>query len=194
MRPDSIFNKIAAKRSFGISLLGLSAVLLILVSQQLGHKLPPLPSLKSPGESAALNAPIDKIEQLSSRTAFFRVQPVTNGSHPFYTLNFKPPPPPPQATTNPPVPAVPEPPKPPPPPPTKKLAVLYQGVYQSAGGTKKAFLLVDGKLSISPLGTAVAADWAIADIGIRQLILTNRAAATNTFQFNQPATIEVPAQ
>ena len=190
MRSDSIFNKVVSKRWFSISLLGLAVALLILVSLQLGRKLPPLPALKPSSHSTALEAPVEKIEQLSSKTAFFRIKPFTGTNEPFYTLNFQPPPtPPPQPTP----PAVVEPPKPPPPPPTKKIAVLYQGVYQTANGSKKAFLQVDGKLSILPPGGTVAADWAITEIAVKNLTLTNRSGKTNVLTFNRAGEIEVPA-
>jgi hypothetical protein len=180
-----MLNKIAGKRWFNIGLLTLSAALLILVSLQLGHQLPPLPALKRSTEAAL--EPVDQIEQLSSKTAFFRVKPFTNGKHPFFTLNFQPPPAPI------PTPVV-EPPKPPPPPPTKKLAVLYQGLYQTGAGEKRAFLQVEGKLSVVATGAPVAGYWTIKDIQLKNLILTNQSAQTNTLQFNHPSEIEVPAK
>ncbi len=189
MRSETIFNKVAGKRWFSITLLGLVAVLLILVSLYLGRKVPPLPPLKPSARPRALAAPVEKIEQLSSKTAFLRVKPFAGTNEPFYTLNFKAPPAPVQPT----VPVVPEPPKPPPPPPTKKVAVLYQGVYETAKGNKKAFLQVDGKLAILPLGGNVAADWDIGQIANKNLTLTNRAGQTNILNFNRATEIVVPA-
>ena len=189
MRSDSIFNKVASNRGFGIGLLVGSAALLLLVVLHLDQKLPPLPLLKESTESSVLLAPIEKIEQLSSKSAFLAIQPLTNGNHPFYTLNFKPPPAPPT-----PPPPAPEPPKPPPPPPAKKLALLYHGVYEAANGTKKAFLQVDGALSIFSPGSIVAADWAVAEIGLKKLTLTNKSAHTNVLDFNRTNVIEIPAQ
>src|SRR5206468_1426922 len=126
------------------------------------------------------------IEQLSSKTAFFRIKPLANGKEPFYTLNFEPPPPAPAPVI--------QAPKPPPPPLVKKLTVLYQGVYQTASGAKKAFLQVDGKLSILPAGSIIAADWTITDISPKNLTVTNHAAKTNVLNFNRATEIEVPVK
>ncbi|MDB6028711.1 MAG: hypothetical protein JWM68_4934 [Verrucomicrobiales bacterium] len=192
MRSDSIFNKVAGNRWFGIGLLAGAVALLLLVLLHLDQKLPPLPLLKESSEDSVLLAPVEKIEQLSSESAFLGIQTFTNGNHPFYTLHFQPPPaPPPPAPTPAPIP---EPPKPPPTAPTKKVALLYQGVYETASGAKKAFLQVDGKLSILSPGAFVAADWTVGEIAVKKLTLTNRTAQTNVLEFGHTNIIEVPAQ
>ncbi len=189
MPSDSIFSKFAGQRWFSIGLLGLTAVLLIIVSLRLGRKVPPLPPLNHSTGVPALPVTLDKIEQLSSKTAFMRIRPFSNGMHPFYTLHFQPPPPPPKPTPTPP----PSTPPPPVQPVVQKIPVLYQGVYETAAGGKKAFVVVNGKLSVLGPGATITHDWTVANIAVKDVTITNRALQTNTLKFNIPAELEVPA-
>ncbi len=162
-------------------------VLLALAVNDLGGELPHRAESKrraNPPDAAVL---VGKIEALFSPATFSALRPATpqarGAASLFYTTYFEPPPAPP---AQPPTPT-------PPPPTTKKIPLTYQGVYETAGGDKKAFVKVGEGLFVGPVGAKVVADLVVADIGLRTLTLKNAASQTNILQFNVVKEIEVPA-
>ncbi len=156
-------------------------VLFALTVFELGGQVPNRAALKRRPNPPDATILVGKIEALFSPAMVAAMRPPTNGVSPFYTTYFQPPPQPPTPVT----PTA-------PPPTTKKILLVYQGVYQAAAGEKKAFVKVGDGLFVGPVGSNVVADLVVADIALRTLILKNAASQTNLLQFNVPKEIEVP--
>lgn len=175
------------------ALLAVAAFLFFLVVLGLGHRLPALPPLLHAGSRPAEAVPVNKIQSVVSKAGLAQIRLFANAANPFFTKRFEPAPPPP------PPPAVaptvkPEPPPAPPPPVTRKLKLLYQGNYQTAAGEQKAFLTLDSNLAVLTPGAKIEGGWAVANIGMRKLTLTNASAQTNILEFNAVKEIEVPVK
>lgn len=179
-----ILKRLENSRVFSIALLIAALVLLVLAASDLGGELPNRAGLKSrpsPPDATMLSR---KIEALFSPATLQALRPATNGASPFYTTHFQPLAAPPPKTPDPtPAPAKPA---------TKKIQLTYQGVYQTAAGEKKAFVKVGDGLVVGTVGAKVVADWAVAEIALRTLILKNTASQTNILNFNVPKEIEIP--
>ncbi len=188
-----MFNQTASKRWFAIGLLLAAGFLLTLVAMTFDDNSVPLPALNEKPDPVDRIVPVNRIEQLSSDLTQSPVLPLVNGSHPFFTLHFKPAPPVP--TPLPVVEPVPEPAPPTPPAPVfKKFVLLYQGVYKTAEGSNQAFVRLENELFVLPPGGSVLDDWAIAEISWQKLTLTNRAAETTILEFNREKTLEIQEQ
>lgn len=108
-------------------------------------------------------------------------QPMTNLANPFFTLAIQAAPPPP-------------PPTPPPPPATRTVSVTYRGYLETSAGLRRALVLVDDRQLLVARGETVVANFAVADIELRHLSLTNAAGASVRGEFSKPVPVEVPAQ
>jgi hypothetical protein len=102
------------------------------------------------------------------------LRPEPGQPSPFYTAHFQPPRPK--------------------PPTTRKVNMTYLGLLELAGGERRAFLRVDNDTRIAPMGTAIVADLAVADMDRRTLTLTNSSSGTNILLFNVSKAVEVPIQ
>ncbi len=102
----------------------------------------------------------------------------TNLPNPVYTTYFQPPAPPPA----------------PKPATTRKVDLLFQGSFEVADSSARAFVKSGDNLVIGPAGTRVVADWTIAEVSKMGIILTNNAGQSNRLEFNKPAQVEVPVQ
>ena len=157
-------------------------VLLALAARDLGGELPNRVESKrrpNPPDAAVL---VGKIDALFLPATFSALRPATNAVSLFYTTYFQP-------LYAPPA----QPPAPTPAPTTKKIPLTYQGVYETAGGDKKAFVKVGEGFFVGPVGAKVVADLVVADIALRTLTLKNAASQTNILHFNVVKEIEVPA-
>lgn len=155
-----------------ISLLGALVLLLILVLSNVGGSILQLP--QNPRRSSAGGA-LSKINRLNSLFASSNVLSllqITN-SNPFFTTFYLPAPAP-------------------KPPATKKVDAVYQGFYQTADGRKLAFIKLGDALTVAPLGTKIAADFAVSEITFESVKLTNAAAAAQVLEFNARKQIEIP--
>lgn len=171
-------------RFFFVILLITALALLVLALNHLGGDLPPRAEVKRQNNPSDFTNVVEKIEGLFATETLIALRPATNTVSPFYTTHFQPPPAP-----------APEPVAPAPPPSTtKKVSVVYQGVYETAAGDKKAFVKVDQQLVVGNIGTKVVADWTVDTIDRRTLTLKNAVSETNIFQFNVPKEVEIPIQ
>ena len=169
-------------RWFSAAVLLGTLVLLTLAVFDLGGDLQHRAELKRRANPPDAILLVGKIEALFSPATLVAMRPATNGVNAFYTTHFQPPP------------APPKPPDPTPPPPApKKIQLTYQGVYQTAGGKKKAFVKVGDGLFVGPVGAKVAADLVVAEITVRTLILKNASSQTNILEFNVKKDVEVPS-
>ena len=75
---------------------------------------------------------------------------------------------------------------------TRQVELVYQGFYATSQGEKRAYIQAGTQLIVGPVGTVVAADYAIADISPRTLTLANRYGKKITLDFTVSKTIEVP--
>lgn len=96
----------------------------------------------------------------------------TNQPNPFYTAYFQPPPP----------------------PSTKRVELTYLGFVESEDRPRRALIQVDNATRLLSAGATVVADHIIVDIARRNLILTNRAGATNVLEFRIKKLLEIPAR
>lgn len=176
-----ILKRLENSRALLLALLFGALVLLVLVASELGGELPNRAGLKPRPYTPDVTGLARKIEALFSPGTLNTLRPATNGVSPFYTTHFQPPPPPPAP-----------PPAPTPTPTSVKIRLTYQGLYQSAGGEKKAFIKVGEGMVAGVVGAKVVADWSVAEIALRTLILKNPASQTNLLEFNVPKEIEIP--
>lgn len=148
--------------------------LLAIVLRDYGVRLPEIPNAGA--RPHPMMPPVSKAEldRLFSTEPLSGLRPEPGQASPFYTAHFQPPRPK--------------------PPTTRKVNVTYLGLLQSAGGERRAFLRVDNDTRIAPLGVAVVADLAVADMDRRTLTLTNSSSVTNLLLFNVSKAVEVPIQ
>ncbi len=171
-------------RFFFAILLIAAATLLVFAITDLGGNLPDRAEIKRQNHPPDFTNVVEKIEGLFATETLTALRPVTNAVNPFYTTHFQPPPAPAPAPVAP----------TPPPATTKKVSIVYQGVYETAAGVKKAFIKVDQQLVVGDLGAKVVADWVVDAIDRRTLTLKNAASETNMFQFNVAKEVEIPIQ
>lgn len=168
-------------RALQVAFLIGALALLGLVASDLGGEMPNRAALKNRPNPTDVTELGRKMETLFSPDTLGAARPGTNGVSPFYTTHFQPPAPP--AKTPEPVAAKAT---------TKKIQVIFQGVYETASGEKKAFIKVGDGLKVGAAGLNVVADWAVAEITLRTLTLKSAANQTNLLEFNVPKEIEVP--
>lgn len=156
-------------------------VLLVLVASEFGGGLPERAEIKARPNPTDATVLVGKIESLFSPATFKALVPATNQVSPFYTAHFQPS----GSSAKVPDPVSTK-------PATKKIQVIYQGVYQTAAGEKKAFMKVGEESVVGNVGAKVVADWTVAEIALRTLTLQSASAQTNQLEFNVPKEIEVP--
>jgi hypothetical protein len=152
-------------------LIGLAA-LLVSAARHLGVGIPEFPASPARRATAALPLPVARVKDLFSVARVPRFDAETNLVTPFYTLHFQPPPSK--------------------PPTTRKVDLTYLGHIKTAAGEKRAYVRVGETLFIGPVTSNVVADLAVAEISLRTLVLTNRAAQTNVLEFKTLKQVEVP--
>jgi hypothetical protein len=119
--------------------------------------------------------PLAKIDALFSSSEIGKAVPAPELVNPFYTTFFQPlSQPKPQAPT------------------TRKVELVYQGFYESAGGRKQAYVKAGDALTFAGPGEVVVADLAVSEITLRTLVLTNKSGQANTLLFKAPKEVEVP--
>lgn len=165
------------------TLLALLLVVLYVTASRLRGRLPALDELPATVPLRADLTPAGKVTGVFHTNQWPKIQPAAGLTNLFFTTQFVPPPPP-----------VAPPPPPPPPPPPRKVALLYQGFFETAETVRHAYLQVDTNLVLIKLGSNVVADVSVAEIGRRSIILTNAAGQTNVIPFRVPKEIEVPAK
>lgn len=84
--------------------------------------------------------------------------------------------------------------QPPPPPSTKPVELTYLGFVDSEGRPRRALVQVDNATRLFTAGVTVVADHVVTEIARRNLILTNRAGATNVLEFRIKKLLEIPAR
>ena len=150
------------------------AALLVFVALNLGGTLPVLPRPKARPASAPSTVPVAAVSGLLDAPPPPHWNPTNQILSPFHTTYYIPPPPQ--------------------PPTTRKVELTYQGSVKSADGRERAFVKVGDALLVATNGTKVVADYAIATIALRSVLLTNAAGATNLLLFNAKKEIEIPAK
>ncbi len=146
-------------------------VLVVLAVRQWGVGLPEFPASTPQPPAGIASVPVKPIANLFAADRVPRLGADTNLS-PFHTTYFVPPPPR--------------------PPTTRKVDLTYLGFVQTAAGEKRAYVQVGTNLFIGPATSNVVADLGIAEIGLRSLVLTNRASETNVLEFKTSKQVEVP--
>ncbi len=105
-------------------------------------------------------------------------RPFTNSNNPFYTLAIQ---------------AAPPPSPPPSAPATRKFDVTYRGFLETSAGIRRAVVQVADKQVLGGLGDKIVADYAVMEIALRHLTLTNAAGTAVQFEFAKMKTLEVPS-
>lgn len=174
-----ILKKLENSRAFLAALMVGGLALLVLVVSNLGGELPNRTELKGRSNSTDVAMLVRKMEATISPATLAASHLATSGVSPFYTTHFQPPAPP---TKTPSAVAA--------KPAAKKIQLVFQGVYQTAAGEKKAFVKVGDAMVVGTVGTKVVSDWTIAEIALRTLTLKNSAAQTNILEFKVAKEIE----
>jgi hypothetical protein len=165
-------------RILAVGLLAGLLVLLVLFLAGLGGDMPELPSLSGKRTNRLSQVDSAMMKEIFTADRVTRFSGMTAGANPFYTAYFDPPKPAPPSQA----------------PSTRKVRALYQGFFESADGEKQAYVRIDDELKIGGPGTVLVADLAIAEVGLRSLVLTNARAETNVLSFSREQELEVPAE
>lgn len=165
-------------RSYGIAavIFGVCVLMLVLLVQGFGGRLPALPPFAPSTAPAGFGPTNNRVKELFLPAALAGVKPVTNLQPPFATAYFQPPPPP-------------------PPPPvirTRKVNLTYNGLFVTAGGEKRAYVVVDGTMGLFQIGVPVVNDLMISNVD--RLVLTLKRAVTQevTVPFRTSKEVEIP--
>ncbi|MGA4580032.1 hypothetical protein [Limisphaera sp. VF-2] len=88
-------------------------------------------------------------------------------------------------------------PPPPPPPPvrkTQKFQLTYQGYFETAEGTQRAYVLVNDRLAVLPPGARVVGDVVITNIHRLRLDLLQAGTQALSVPFRGTREVEVPVE
>ena len=201
--PHDLLNPVARHRYVVLSLLVGLLILLVMVMLWMGGSIPSLPALSRNPAAASNSVPLSEAHDYFAPGVWSAILPATNLVSPFYTEYFKPPPPPPPKPVEIPKPVeVPKPapvpvtapapaPAPVPAPPTvKKIALLYQGLMDTAAG-RQGFVKVGDAQLVVGIGAAVIAEYTVKDLTLQTATL-QRSNETKVLNFRVPLEIEVP--
>jgi hypothetical protein len=150
-------------------------LVLVLLLQDFGGRLPNLPRFEPPAAQVGLGPTNNRVKELFLPAALAGVKPATNLQPPFVTTYFQP--------------------KPPPPPPvilTRKVNLIYDGLFVTASGEKRAYVVVDGTMGLFKVGAPVVNDLMISNMD--RLVLTLKRAATQEVivPFRTSKEVEIP--
>lgn len=158
----------------------IAGLVLILLLRDVGGELPALPQFvpaTAPGNLGPTNGHLAK---MFTPAALATVAPAANLPTPFVTAFFQPPPPPP-----PPDPKIKK---------TRKVALTYNGFFETSTGEKRAYLLVGGAMAMLPTGAPVISDLMISNIQRLQLTLVRGSTQEVAVPFRGSTEVEVPAE
>lgn len=156
-----------------------STWLVLLCAWVLGQILSAPPSTPDLSAIASLGSQINRAKQIEEAFApqhAPRLKPVRNVSNPFFPSQIIRPPAP--------------------PPPVQRgiqVKLLYQGLYQTSSGEKRAFLQLPDKLLVATNGATVVHGLTVADISFKHLVLKDSKGQTSLLEFNIQKTLEVPS-
>lgn len=77
---------------------------------------------------------------------------------------------------------------------TRQVPLSYQGFFAASSGEKRAYVQVEAKTVVGPVGTQVVAGYAISEITPGALTLTDAAGKKLTLDFRASKAIDVPIQ
>jgi hypothetical protein len=159
-------------RWFALLLLAGLAVLCYQVIRSFGVDLPEFPRMASRAGGGAMTLPPGRLDRLMAPGEVPQLGTVTNLPDPFFTAHFRP-------VT-------------PPAPTTRRVELTYLGHYQGSSGPGRAFIQVDDKLFVGPVGSNVVSDLTLAEIRLKSVVLRNKAGQTNQVEFNVKKGLDVP--
>lgn len=136
--------------------------------------------LPATAEGAEPPPPPDAFAALFDPARLPRAENVTNALNPFFTAYFKPPPPPPAPQ--------------PPPKVTRKVALSYQGLIETARGERRAYVMVDTNLLVGVTGTPVVGPFQIGNFDRAALVLQQNSTQAVVLPFRAPREVEIPAE
>lgn len=167
---------------FQWSMVPVAVVLVLLLGlavARLRHGTVDDPSFRAAAAIPALHPGADQVRRWMGWPGEMTWRPLTHTANPFFTMAIRPAAPPPAA---------------PPPAATKKVDITYRGYFQTSAQIRRAVVQVGEQQVLGFLGDVVVADYAVAAIELRQLILTNVAGQTVPFEFSRTQPLEIPAQ
>jgi hypothetical protein len=188
-----MFESVTSNRVLTILVMVVLICVLALVILDLGDQSPAAPDFNNKSMAQTDGNPEELLEGFSSFEDVEQLQHTDNYQSPFHTKYFEPPPPPAPKEEKPKPKPKPKPPDPPPPPPTtKKVTLIYQGLYKKSDGGKMAFIKVDDKSMVGSVGLKVVDNWVISQIDLEKLILKDSAGETLDMKFRTQTQITVP--
>ncbi len=157
---------------------GILGLLVFLLVRDLGGQLPTLPRLTPPTTSSQITLTNERLVEIFAPAALLAVAPAPHLPAAFATAYFQPPPPPP-----PPNPDVKK---------TRKVALTYNGYFETSAGEKRVFVGVGGATAMLPFGAAVISDLMISNIQRTQLTLMRSGTQAVAVPFRGSTEVEVP--
>jgi len=150
-------------------------VVLVMLVPDFGGKLPELPRFQAPSVVGGVGPTNNRVKDLFLPAALAAVKPATNQQPPFITTHFRPLPPPPPPVVR-----------------TRKVNLTYDGLFITANGEKRAYVVVDGNMGMFPVGAAVVNDLVISNMD--RLVLTLKRAVTQevAVPFRTSKEVELP--
>ena len=148
----------------------LSLIVLVLAQYRIG--LPEFPEASAGRTPRTSGVPVDRIQALFATPSTNPGTLLADEANPFYTTFFAP--------------------KPAAPPATRKIALTYQGFYETANGERRAFMKSDEALLVGGVESNVIGNLVIEDIQLRTLRLRGGTAGSNVLEFNAAREIEIP--
>jgi hypothetical protein len=156
-------------------ILAAALVVLVMLVPDFGGKLPDRPRFDSPTTPVVVGPTNNRARDLFLPAVFAALQPATNQQSPFFTTYLRPKVPP-----------------PPPPVLTRKVNVTYDGLFITATGQKRAYVVVDGRMGLFPVGAAVVGDLMISNMD-RTILTLNRAVTQEVaVPFRTSKEVEIP--
>jgi hypothetical protein len=157
---------------------GVGLLVLILVMQDLGGRLPDLPRPESAASPAGMGPTNSRVRDLFLPAAIGRVKPATNLPPPFVTTFFQPPSPPPSANAK----------------HTRKVSISYDGFFQTNAGEKRAYVRVGGAMTLLSPGAPVVSDLMISNIDRLTLTLKRGSTQDVVVPFRGSTEVEIPVE
>lgn len=79
-------------------------------------------------------------------------------------------------------------------PATRKLSLVYRGLYRSSSGEPFAYVQVGKETKVYAIGETVVPDWKIVEANVNEIVLKQKGEVRVPFPFNQKKSLEVPME
>jgi hypothetical protein len=165
---DSLKNRLL----IGITCLAWLILVSFFVVKEMGGTHMAAPSLNASASQGMRKGGTGLINDIFGDITLQGKTPMVNAGNPFYFPQIQP--------------------QVPPPPKTRKVNLVFRGFFTTTHGDKYAYVVVDEKLMVGPIGSKLVGNLSIADITAQGLAVKSDAPKETILPFNLPQTIEIP--